>query len=227
MYTRVILAIAAYHDNEIEQMDVVIAFLNADVVSKIYMEQPQGFKRTSKDGGELVCELKKALYGIREASRAWNSLLNEWLLIIGFNQSKVDPTVYTVVHKSQLYILAVYVGDCIRVGKRGPFILNFKKCFSTRFQIEDLRPASRLLGCRIERDRSLNGILRIKQDQYITDILDEFDMSNATVAGTPMAANNSMEPSTDLLDKKILPLSKLIGKLLIVPNLHDRISQRQ
>ena len=37
---RVILADAAYHDYEIEQMDVATAFLNADVVSKIYMEQP-------------------------------------------------------------------------------------------------------------------------------------------------------------------------------------------
>jgi len=37
---RVILALAAYHDYEIEQMDVVTAFLNADVVSKIYMERP-------------------------------------------------------------------------------------------------------------------------------------------------------------------------------------------
>ena len=32
---RVVLALAAYHDYEIEQMDVVIAFLNEDVVSNI------------------------------------------------------------------------------------------------------------------------------------------------------------------------------------------------
>ena len=82
---RVTLALAAYPDYEVEQIDVVTAFLDADVVSKVYMEQPQGFKRTSKDGGELVCELKKTLYAIREAPRAWNSLLNGWLLKIGFN----------------------------------------------------------------------------------------------------------------------------------------------
>ncbi len=64
---RVILALAAYHDYEIEQVDVVTAFLNADVVSNIYMEQPQGFEKKCKDGGTLVCKLKKALYGIREA----------------------------------------------------------------------------------------------------------------------------------------------------------------
>ncbi len=64
---RVILALVAYHDYEIEQMSVVTAFLNADVVSNIYMDQPQGFKNISKNGGELVCKLKNVTYGIREA----------------------------------------------------------------------------------------------------------------------------------------------------------------
>ncbi len=81
---RVILALASHHDYEIEQMGVVTAFLNANVVSEIYMDQPQGFRKTAKDGGELVRKLKKALYGIREAPRAWNSLLSEWRIRIGF-----------------------------------------------------------------------------------------------------------------------------------------------
>ena len=126
---RVILALAAYHDYEIEQMDVITAFLNADVVSEVYMEQPQGYK-TTKDGGELVCKLKKALYEIREAPQAWNSLLSEWLINVNFKQSKVDPAIYTIIYKSQLYILAVYVDDCILVGKQIPFILNVRKAFS-------------------------------------------------------------------------------------------------
>jgi hypothetical protein len=55
----------------------------------------------------------------------------------------------------------------------------------------------------------------MKQDQYITDILDELKMSDATVAWTPMAAKQSTNPSTnDLLDKKLFPFAKLICKLL-------------
>ena len=45
------LALATYHIYEIEQMDVVTSFLNANVVSEIYMDQPQGFGKTTKDGG--------------------------------------------------------------------------------------------------------------------------------------------------------------------------------
>ncbi len=67
---RVLLALACHHDFEIEQMDVVSAFLHADVVSDIYMEQPEGYHVSSSTGTRLVCKLDKALYGIREAPRA-------------------------------------------------------------------------------------------------------------------------------------------------------------
>ncbi len=70
----VILAIACIIDWEIEQMDVASTFLHADVESEIYMEQPQGYGAYGEKGQPLVCHLKKALYGIREAPKAWNAL---------------------------------------------------------------------------------------------------------------------------------------------------------
>ena len=46
---RVILALASHRDYEIEQMDVVTSFLNANVMSEIYMDQPQGFRKSIKE----------------------------------------------------------------------------------------------------------------------------------------------------------------------------------
>ena len=37
---RILLAVAAYHDYEIWQMDVKTAFLNGDLSEDIYMQQP-------------------------------------------------------------------------------------------------------------------------------------------------------------------------------------------
>ena len=135
-------------------MDVVItAFLNADVESDIYMEEPQGFGSTVADGPRLVCHLKHALYGIRETARAWNALLAAWLISYGFTQSLVDPGVFVLFVERLIYILAVYVDDSILTGKAGKFFVEFKTSFSARFEIEDLGPTSWLLGCRIDRDR--------------------------------------------------------------------------
>ncbi len=66
---RVLLAIACNQDLEVEQMNVITTFLNADVETNVYMRQPEGHEVTSENG-ELVCHLRKALYGIREVPRA-------------------------------------------------------------------------------------------------------------------------------------------------------------
>ena len=65
-------------------MDVVTDFMHADVKFEIYMEQPQGYVAYGDKGQPLVCHLKKALYGIREAPKAWNALFTAWLIDYGF-----------------------------------------------------------------------------------------------------------------------------------------------
>ncbi|WP_277817974.1 reverse transcriptase domain-containing protein, partial [Vibrio vulnificus] len=40
---RILLAIAAFHDYEIWQMDVKTAFLNGFLEEEVYMTQPKGF----------------------------------------------------------------------------------------------------------------------------------------------------------------------------------------
>ena len=40
---RILLAMAAYYDYEIWQMDVKIAFLNGNLLEDVYMTQPEGF----------------------------------------------------------------------------------------------------------------------------------------------------------------------------------------
>ena len=44
---RILLAIAAYHDYEIWQMDVKTAFLNGNLEEEVYMIQPEGFTSES------------------------------------------------------------------------------------------------------------------------------------------------------------------------------------
>jgi hypothetical protein len=49
---------------------------NSDVSDAIYMEQPQGFLKDSY----LVCRLKKSLYGLKKAPRAWYAKMDSYLL---------------------------------------------------------------------------------------------------------------------------------------------------
>ena len=62
---RVLLALAAMHDQEIHQMDVETAFLNPYLDEEVYMESPEGFETPGQ-----ICRLQKALYGLKQAPRA-------------------------------------------------------------------------------------------------------------------------------------------------------------
>src|SRR4051812_27940565 len=54
---RVVLALVAHTDMELEQMDVKTAFLHGDLEEQIYMVQPEGFSHPGQEN--LVCKLKK------------------------------------------------------------------------------------------------------------------------------------------------------------------------
>jgi hypothetical protein len=62
---RVVLALATHYDWEVEQLDVVIAFMEADIKEEIYMSQPEGFRSSDANGEELVCLLNKSLHGLK------------------------------------------------------------------------------------------------------------------------------------------------------------------
>ena len=63
---RILLAIAAYHDYDIWQMDVKTVFLNGFLDEEIYMESLKGFVSSQNLG--MVCKLKKSIYGLKQAS---------------------------------------------------------------------------------------------------------------------------------------------------------------
>ena len=60
---RVLLALVAMHDLELEQLDVKTAFLHGELEEDIYMQQPEGFVVEGKE--DHVCLLKKSLYGLK------------------------------------------------------------------------------------------------------------------------------------------------------------------
>ncbi|GJS38949.1 retrotransposon protein, putative, ty1-copia subclass [Tanacetum coccineum] len=64
---RILIAIAAYYDYEIWQMDVKTAFLNGYLNEEVYMEQPKGFVNPKYPN--RVCKLKRSIYGLKQASR--------------------------------------------------------------------------------------------------------------------------------------------------------------
>ena len=83
---RILLAYVAHHDFKLYQMDVKSAFLNGPLSELVYVEQPPGFEDPKYPNH--VYKLDKALYGIKQAPRAWYDCLKDFLLKQGFEIEK-------------------------------------------------------------------------------------------------------------------------------------------
>ena len=74
------------------------------------MEQPPGYVQNNSS---LVCLLKKSLYGLNQAPKAWYAKMDRFLLDTGFSRCHSDPNVYTNKVGNHLIILVLYVDDLI------------------------------------------------------------------------------------------------------------------
>ncbi|GKD99922.1 retrovirus-related pol polyprotein from transposon TNT 1-94 [Tanacetum coccineum] len=126
---QIFLTFAIHMNMIVYQMDVKTAFLNDILREEVYVSQPDGF--VDPDNPNHVYRLKKALYGLKPASRAWYDLLLSFLLSQGFSKGTVDPTLFIRREGKDILLVQLYVDDIIfdstmilnpnSNGKRGVF----------------------------------------------------------------------------------------------------------
>ena len=126
------LAIAAFYDYEIWQMDVKTAFLNGFLEEELYMMQPEGFfdpKRANK-----VCKLHRYIYGLVQASRSWNIRFDSVIKAYGFIQTFGEVCIYKKVSGSSVACLILYVDDILLIENDIEFMDNIKGYLNKKIQ---------------------------------------------------------------------------------------------
>ncbi|KAJ9541609.1 hypothetical protein OSB04_028115 [Centaurea solstitialis] len=161
---RILMAISAYFNYEIWQMDVKTAFLNRKLIEDIYMQQPEGF--VDPKNPNKVYKLLKSIYGLKQASRSWNLHFDVRIKEFGFTKSEFEPCVYTKFSGSIVTFLVLYVDDILLIGNDVPTLQSVKAWLSRCFQMKDVGEAAYILGIKIYRNRSRRLIgLSQKQDK--------------------------------------------------------------
>lgn len=103
---RSLVSLATTMGWNIYQMDIKETFLNETIDEEVFIEQLEGFKVNKKY--THVYRLKKALYDLKQAPRAWYARMDAHLLRIGFVKSTVDPNFYIKVVDNELVIILLY-----------------------------------------------------------------------------------------------------------------------
>ena len=116
-------------------MDVKTSFFYGVIEEEVYIEQPQGFQ--VEDRVTHVCNLKKGLYGPKQALRAWCGRIDSSLTSMGFTKSKVDPNLYMKIMDDETVRLLLYVDDLFLTGNEKE-ITDCKKKLDEEFEMKYL-----------------------------------------------------------------------------------------
>ncbi|GJR92407.1 retrovirus-related pol polyprotein from transposon TNT 1-94 [Tanacetum coccineum] len=129
---RLFLAYASFKDFVVYQMDVKSAFLYGKIEEEVYVCQPPGFE--DPNFPDRVYKVKKALYRLHQAPRAWYETLSTYLLDNGFQRGKIDKTLFIKRHKGDILLVQVYVDDIIFGSTRMERAIHLRSWMHEKFQ---------------------------------------------------------------------------------------------
>ncbi|CAI7747507.1 unnamed protein product [Closterium sp. NIES-54] len=147
----------------IKKMDITTAFLNGIILEELYMQQLEGLD----DGSGRVCRPKKAIYGLKQAHRAWYHKLEETLLAGGFKKSECDHSLFLLREKEQILMLLVYVDD----------ILLFSELCAMIDHVEEM--------------------LEMQFKKYCEGLAEKYGLQDGGKPATPLPSGFTVEPCAD------------------------------
>jgi transposase InsO family protein len=178
---RLLLGVAAHAGWQVHHMDVKSAFLNGEITEEVYVQQPPGFIDDKRGG--YVLRLNKALYGLRQAPRAWNAKLDDSLKSLGFQRCPQEHALYRRNDEDSFLLIGVYVDDLIITGSDSIAIARFKKQMHGLFRMSDLGLLSYYLGIEVDQR---DGHITLCQAAYAVKILEAAGMQDCNPCHTPM-----------------------------------------
>ena len=192
-------------------MDVKGVYLNGILEDKVYMRQPEGFVETGKE--DLVCKLKKGIYGLKQLGRVWHQTLKREMYKIGFISGKADSTIFFKFgNNGSVQLVGWYVDDGLLAANSSETMDSMVTAIKGSFEIQDLGEPIRLLGIAINRNRDL-GTIHISQPSFINTIARHFDISSGRPITSPMDPSQDLRPTITADETIDIPYASLIGSI--------------
>ena len=217
---RMALAVMALLDWEGRQLDVEMAFLEADVTEELYVELPDGYR----DSPNQVGRRQKAMYGLMHAGLLWSKKFGGELIAKGFERSQADPCVFRRKHLGKaVVIIVVYVDDLLVLSETKQDEHQALEDLRSSFPIKDLGEVSYYLGCHITRDRKARTV-RFDQQRYAQTVAERFEVWKTSVipistGKAPLSKADGPQNDAEIAEMRGIPYREAVGALMWVANM--------
>jgi len=214
---RLLLSLAAAKKMDVRQYDVSTAFLHASLKEEVFVAQPPGHVIAGKEG--WVYRLKKAMYGLRNAPKAWGDFFQAQLSEQGFVQSQQDECLWTLTAGESVIHILYHVDDSLVVSNDEVLRDVVMTALGKRLKLRDEGPPKLFLGVTITRNE--DGSFNLDNRHYIEKIARRFNIDeDAKPVLTPAIYNHIFTdddlPKTAEEKKEAaqLPFQALVGSLI-------------
>ncbi|GBN19276.1 Copia protein [Araneus ventricosus] len=204
-------AAAAYKNLNVTHVDIKTAFLHGNLEDEVYMSQPEGYIQTGQE--QKVCKLNKAIYGLKQAARAWHLKIGESLIKYGYEQSKADPCLFKFANNGNPMYIIVYIDDLLIAGKDED-IRKIIKELEEEYELKNLGEVNYYLGINIERTKE--GNFALNQKNKIEEIVEKFNLKEAKPTNIPMDPNYLKQEGEDDILPNNTQYRKAVGALLYI-----------
>ena len=219
------------HDYEILCYDVKSAFLHAPLTHQVFLKQIEGFPEA--DPATVYLALQ-AIYGLRQFSHEFYSLLCKVLEGIGLMHCEVDHVLFYGCWSTSpdllipmpsdggnlVIFMPVHVDDGLVATNSLPLYIWVLHEMNKQIEVNDLGAASLYLGIWIDRDHP-NRRLWLSQKHVITDLLTTYNLLDVHPSPVPLCHKLHDLPDAplnslpDIADNNVkVHYQHLVGSLL-------------
>jgi len=191
-----VAAIAAHEGRKVRTMDVGSAYLNASLEREVYMSikanlakiicgiKPEWARFLRRDGS-MVVRLKKALYGLIEASKLWFKDITDFLKGLGFVANPKDECIFNTIRDGHQVTVALYVDDLLATSINPEDLewLRLKLVEKYKEVSDNDGDVHHYLGQKF--DFSIKGECYVTMEEYFSAALDDYGV--AGTRATPAA----------------------------------------
>ena len=166
---RLLTAIAAQYDAPIYKYDTSQAFLYGDVDQDLYARAPDWWPELVPEG--YCLQLKKNIYGTRQAARAWHVRLSTWMEEHEYMPVNNEKTMFMKWEGEDFIIHGVFVDDFKTIPTSMKLKEEFERLYSADFEYTGGNLMTSFLGLEVEQ---LGTGIHLHLDTYVQELIEEF-----------------------------------------------------
>ena len=211
---RILLHIAMALGWDAQQIDVKTAFLYGllpnDKVQ--YMERLKGFEEEGKE--TWVWKLQRGIYGMKQAGRIWNKMVNDVMLSWEFTQLACESCIYYCKNTSGIIISAIHIDNFLSVTNPLSENAAFKAQMKQIWTISDLGEACFCVGIAISCDKEARTV-SLSQTALIDRVVTQFSQQDTYPMKTSMDPGLKLRHPSDVAPSDQAKLSKYPYRSLV------------